>query len=442
MRMKQSAKHIARLAPVALFALASGQSAASGFQLLEQNGSGLANAYAGSAAVADNASTIFFNPAGMTKLQAREFSLGADAVRPTFKFSDRGSSTGALTGTGDGDDAGSWAFIPNAYLSWALNKDLYVGVGMSGPFGLVTEYNEPWLGAAQALKFEIKTININPSIAYRVNDVVSVGFGLNWQRMEAEYKRTVGIFNVPVAGLGPVPRPLSSSIVTLDAADNTWGWNVGALFSLSDTTRVGVSYRSKIKHTLSGTLEVSGPDAVLNGASSSNAEAEVELPDTFILSVNQQLNNRWEMLGDVSWTGWSSISDIDIVRTSGPLNGATAQTLEADFRDTWRIALGANYLLRDDWTLKFGIAYDQTPVRSPSTRLVSLPDNNRTWFTAGAQWRMNPQSKLDFGVAYLYIPESKIDNDQGAAAAPLRGRVTGVYDARVWILGAQYSMAF
>lgn len=442
MKMTQSAKHLARLVPAALLALASGQSSAAGFQLLEQNASGLANAYAGSAAVADNASTIFFNPAGMTKLQAREFSAGVDAVRPTFKFSDRGSSTGVLTGTGDGDDAGSWAFIPNAYLSWAINKDLYVGIGMSGPFGLVTEYNEPWLGAAQAIKFDILTINLNPSIAYRVNDVVSLGLGLNWQRMEAEYERTVGIFDVPVAGLGPAARPLSSSNVTFDAADNTWGWNAGALFTLSETTRVGISYRSKIKHTLSGTLKVKGPDALLNGASSSDAEAEVELPDTFILSVSQQLNNRWEMLGDISWTGWSSISDINIVRTSGPLNGATAQTLEADFRDTWRIALGANYRLRDDWTLKFGVAYDQTPVRGPATRLVSLPDSNRTWFTAGAQWKMAPQRKVDFGLAYLYIPESKIDNDQGAAGAPLRGRVTGVYDARVWILGAQYSMAF
>ncbi len=441
MSMKQSAKHIARLVPAALLALASGQSAASGFQLQEQNASGLGNAFAGSASVADNASTIFFNPAGMTKLQAREFSVGVDAVRPTFKFSDRGSSTGVLTGTGD--DAGSWAFIPNAYLSWALNKDLYVGVGLSGPFGLVTEYDDPWLGAAQALKFEIKTININPSIAYRVNDVVSVGFGLNWQRMDAEYKRTVGIFDVPVEGLGPVGRPLSSSTVTFDADDDSWGWNVGALFTLSDTTRVGVSYRSKVKYTLSGSLKVKGGDPVLNGASSSDAKADVELPDTFILSVNQQLNNRWEMLGDISWTGWSSIDDINIVRrTSDRRNGTTAQTLEADFRDTWRIALGANYLLNDDWTLKFGVAYDQSPVRSPATRLVSLPDNNRTWFTVGAQWKVMPQSKLDFGLAYLHIPESKINNDQGTAGAPLRGRVTGVYDARVWILGAQYSMAF
>ncbi len=185
MKMKMIARSIALLA----FAAVAGQASAAGFQLLEQNASGIGNAYAGSAAVAENASTIFFNPAGMTQLQAREASVGLSLVRPTFKFSNQGSSTGALSGSGTGNDAGSWAFIPNGYLSWGLSKDLYVGVGFGAPFGLVTEYDNPWLGGAQAIKFDIKTYNINPSVAYRINDKVSVGGGLNCQRMEAEYVR-------------------------------------------------------------------------------------------------------------------------------------------------------------------------------------------------------------------------------------------------------------
>ena len=175
---------IARAVPAALLAMASGVASAAGFQLMEQNASGLGNAYAGSAAVAENAGTIFFNPAGMTQLQAREASFGVAAVRPSFEFSDKGSQSGVLSG--NGDDAGGWAALPNAYLSWALNKDLYVGVGLSAPFGLVTDYDESWVGGAQSLNFEIKTYNINPSIAYRVNDKLSLGAGLNWQRAEAE----------------------------------------------------------------------------------------------------------------------------------------------------------------------------------------------------------------------------------------------------------------
>jgi long-chain fatty acid transport protein len=428
-------KHIARLIPAALLTMAGTHASAAGFQLLEQNASGLGNAYAGTAAVADNASTIYFNPAGMTQLREREFSVGLNAVRPTFKFKDDGSTpTSAFANSGNGNDAGSWAFVPNAYMSWAVTQDLYLGVGIGAPFGLVTEYDDPWIGAAQAIKFDIKTLNINPSIAYRINDTVSVGAGVNWQRMEAEYVRRVSI--VPFAAL-------NTSQAKLDVDGDAWGWNVGVLFNLSDSTKLGMSYRSKVKHELSGDLTVTGANPLLNAAGTSKAKVDVDLPDTFIMSVSQQLNERWEMLGDVAWTGWSSIKALDIVRASGASSGDIAQTLDAEFRDTWRIALGANYKLNDAWKLKFGIAYDQTPVRGPDTRLVSLPDSNRKWLTVGAQWNASPSSTLDMGVAYISADESSINNDQtNLDPTKNRGKVSGHYDARVWILGAQYSMAF
>ena len=427
-------KTIARLIPLVAAGLASGQAVAAGFQLLEQNASGIGNSYAGSAAVAENASTIFFNPAGMTQLKDREISVGMSAVRPTFKFSDRGSSSlGAFASAGEGNDAGSWAFIPNAYMSWALTKNLYAGLGIGAPFGLVTEYNDPWVGAAQAIKFDIKTMNLNPSLAYRINDKISVGGGLNYQKMKVEYIRR--------AAVGPVtPLNVAGTSATLSAENDAWGWKVGALFTMSPTTKVGVSYSWSIKHDLKGDLSVSGPAAGASAALTTGAaKADVELPETFILSVTQHLNEKWEMLGDVSWTGWSSIPKVDIVRTAGALNGVTVQTLDTKFRDTWRFALGANYRLNEQVKLKFGVAYDQTPVQSDQHRLVSLPDSNRTWLSTGAQIKVAKDSLVDLGAAYLRVGESHIDNDQTALG---RGRVAGVYDARVWILGAQYSMAF
>ncbi|WP_297359412.1 outer membrane protein transport protein [Thauera sp.] len=426
---------IARVLPAALLALASGTASAAGFQLLEQNASGIGNAYAGSAAVAENASTIFFNPAGMTQLQAREMSVGLSLVRPSFKFTDQGSSAGVLSG--NAQDAGDWAALPNAYLSWALNKDLYVGVGMGAPFGLVTEYNRDWIGSAHSIKFDIKTININPSIAWRVNEKVSLGFGVNWQRMEAEYVRRAGIVDLPAgAGGVPIPRPLSQSFATLDADDDSWGWNVGALFTVSDATKVGVSYRSKIKHELEGSLSVAGPNPVFNTVGSSGANATVELPDIFIFSVAHKLDPKWELLGDVSWTGWSSVDKVDIMRSSGAL----AQTLDTDFQDTWRVALGANYQLNDAWKLKFGVAFDETPVKNAEKRLTSLPDNDRIWFSVGGQWKASKASTLDMGVSYLYVDDTKINN--GSPADLQKGLVKGEYDSSVWILGAQYSMSF
>ena len=425
---------IARVLPAAMLALASGTASAAGFQLLEQNASGIGNAYAGSAAVAENASTIFFNPAGMTQLQEREVSVGLSLVRPSFKFTDQGSSAGDLTG--GAQDAGDWAALPNAYLSWALDKDLYVGVGLGAPFGLITEYNRDWVGSAHSIKFDIKTMNINPSIAWRVNEKVSLGFGLNWQRMEAEYVRRAGTITTPL--------PLASTFATLDADDDSWGWNVGALFNLSDATKVGVSYRSKIKHELKGSLEFSGTAANRHPLTTGvSASADVELPDIFILSLSHKLDSRWELLGDVSWTGWSSVDKVDIMRTSGLLLGTPqekAQTLDTDFQDTWRVALGANYQLNDAWKLKFGMAFDETPVKNAEKRLTSLPDNDRIWFSFGGQWKPSKGSALDMGVSYLYVDDTKINN--GSASDPSKGLVKGEYDSSVWILGAQYSMSF
>jgi long-chain fatty acid transport protein len=431
-----------KVIPALLLVAFSSAAGASGFQLSEQNASGLGNAYAGQAAVAENASTIFFNPAGMTQLQAHEVSGGISAVRPSFKFTNDGSrvgrpgsggTTGGLTGTGNGGDAGSWAAVPNGYLSWALNKDLYLGIGVGAPFGLKTEYDRPWLGAAQSTSFEVKTYNVNPSLAYRVNDKVSLGLGVNWQRVEAEYKRQVAVTSATAAA-----SPLK---LTLD--DDAWGWNVGALFTLSPSTKVGVSYRSAIQYHTKGDIKVTGPSAALNAVASSDAKAEIKLPDTFSLAVTQQLSDKWQMLGDLTWTGWSSIPKVDIVRASntgaGVGNGTVAQVLDTDFKDTWRVGLGATYKYNDAWKLKFGIAYDETPVKGPSTRLTSLPDNDRMWFSVGAQWAPSKTSALDLGLTYIHVDDSKINNNQTALG---RGWVKGDYSAEVWIVGAQYSMAF
>ena len=426
-----------KLVPAMLLAAFSGAASASGFQLLEQNASGLGNAYAGSAAVADNASTIYFNPAGMTKLQAREVSGGISAVNPSFHFNDRGSSAGALQTAGDGGNAGGWAAIPNGYMSWALNKDVYVGLGLGAPFGLKTEYDDRWIGAAQAQMFEVKTINLNPSVAWRVNDKVSLGFGLNWQKVEAHYNRLVSTANTTTA----------ATQLKMSLDDDAWGWNVGALFDVSPSTRIGLSYRSAIKYEVEGKIKASGPSAGLNAAASSDARADLKMPDTFIMSVTQKLSDRWEMLGDVSWTGWSSIPKVDIIRASntgaGAGNGQIAQTLHTDFKDTWRVALGANYKYTDAWKLKFGVAYDQTPVQHDSERLVSLPDNDRVWFSFGTQWTPDKAQRLDLGVTYIHVRDSKIDNNQlSATATQNRGRITGEYSGNIWILGAQYSLAF
>jgi long-chain fatty acid transport protein len=403
-----------RLLPALLSAAFAGSASAAAFQLWEQNASGIGTAYAGSAAVADNASTIFFNPAGMTQLSGVQASVGVSAVRPSFKFRNEGSSgTGALAGPlagGNGGDAGSWAAVPNAYLSWQLNSQWFVGLGISSPFGLSTKYEDSnWVGRFHAQKSEITTVNVNPSVAYRASDKVSLGFGVNYQKIDAEMTSLV-------------PGPNSYSVKG-DAS--SWGWNAGALFTLSPAMRVGVSYRSAIEHKLEGERALGGPSVP--------ATAKLKLPDTFILSVWQQVSDRWEAMGDLSYTNWSTVRQLNIVRATG------TDVEPFNYKDSWRFAWGAAYKHNDAWKTKFGIAYDRTPTTN-GDRSARVPDNNRIWLSLGGQWKPSKDAAVDFGYAYLYVRDPKIEQTKnfGGTTATLRGR----YDTSGHVLGVQYSQSF
>lgn len=311
-----------------------------------------------------------------------------------------------------------------------------MGVGFGAPFGLKTEYTDDWIGRFQSTLFDIKTMNVNPSVAYRVNDKVSVGAGVSIQKMEATYDR--------FASLLPLNSALQNTKLRLKADDVSLGWNVGVLFQPTAATRVGLSYRSKVKHTLTGTLTASGGAAAVlsnpaTGLAGVNAKVDVDLPDTFIVSFTHQLNPRWEVLADLSWTGWSSLDVLPIYYTSGVRAGKEADVLDTRFRDTWRVALGANYHYNDAWTFKFGIAHDESPVKNADTRLVSLPDNNRIWLSFGAQWRPDRATRVDFGLAHLFINDTRISHNQIKNG---KGWVIGEYTGNIWLAGVQYSRSF
>jgi long-chain fatty acid transport protein len=417
MKRKQS---VVRVLPALVAGLFSGYAGASGFQLLEQNASGIGNAFAGSAASAEDASTVFWNPAGMTYLPGMQFVVGADAVRPSARFSDSGSiaATGRPRG-GNGGDAGDWAGVPFGYLTMQLSPSLAVGVGLSAPFGLATEYDPDWAGRFLAIKSELQTININPSIAWKINDSVSVGFGVNYQRIDAELTRKVNF------GLEP--------LVKIEADDDAWGYNLGAIFQVSPTTRVGVSYRSEIEYDLEGNAAFDFPLNPLN----TGVRANVTMPAIFTLSATQRLSDRWEMLGDISWTDWSTLQSLDIFRT----NGTLLSREQLKWRDTWRVALGANYKYSDQWKIRMGIAYDQSPVRD-ATRLPRVPDSDRIWLAVGAQYKLGKASAIDFGYTHIFVKDGSIDANGGVTTIPTNGTLRGNYENSVDILGAQYSMSF
>lgn len=420
-----------RVAAAALVGLWAGSVHAAGFQLLEQNASGIGNAYAGSAAIAENASTIFYNPAGMTYLPGVNVSAGVSAVRPSFKFSNDGSTgPGGMPGVGsNGGDAGSWGFVPNAYLSWQLSPRWFAGLGVGAPFGLMTEYDDDWVGRYHSRKFEIRSVNVNPSLAFKLTDRLSIGAGANWMYLDAEYSRAAP-FIVPGLGF------LGDADATVDVNGDGWGWNAGLMYQLTSSTRIGLSYRSRVKIDVDGDTTVTPPVGGIPQLGA-DARASVRLPDTAILSVVHDLSPRWQLLADVSWTGWSSIQSLDIENSGDPR--IPNDNLDLRFRDTWRVALGANYRVSERWTLKGGIAWDQSPIRNARYRPTSLPDKDRYWVSIGARYAVSPRTQIDIGYSHLFIRDTDIDNDTAAAT---KGIVRGSYDSQAHVVGIQLSHRF
>src|SRR3954462_14854510 len=210
---------------------------AAGFALIEQSASGMGNAFAGAAATAEDASTIFFNPAGMSLLSGPQFAVAGHAIDLSLKFSNSGSSRTAGNGTiplgptsgGNGGEAGGVAFVPNIYLTAPINEKLTIGLGINAPFGLKTEYDSTWVGRYQGIETRVETYNINPAVSYKISDTLAIGAGVDYQRLKVKFTNAVA------TGL---PGPTSpDALANLDADDDTWGWNIGLIAQLSPATR-------------------------------------------------------------------------------------------------------------------------------------------------------------------------------------------------------------
>ncbi|MCC7483362.1 MAG: outer membrane protein transport protein [Burkholderiales bacterium] len=469
--MKRYRTLISAAVSAAVTGFGCGGALASGFALIEQNASGIGNAYAGQAATAQDASTIFFNPAGMTRLPGRQFVLGGHAIRPSADFSNTGSTPAftlappplpagaAFPLGGNGGDGGDWAFVPNAYLSWQVNPNWFIGVGLNAPFGLKTDYDTGWVGRFHGLKSELKTINVNPSVAFKLSDAVSLGAGVSYQRGEAELTRAtnysaaaalaIGGGLVPplaIPAVGAVAGVPTEGVVKVEGDDDQWGFNLGALFSLGSTTRIGITYRSEIKYTLDGSVSfASRPAALAAIVPDGPVTADLKMPASASWSIFHQLNPKWDLLADISWTQWSSVKTVNIVRSN---NSQVLESLVLNWSDSWRFSAGANYHHNGEWTFRFGLAYDQTPSNDVD-RTPRIPDQDRTWLALGAQYRISKQAALDVGYAYLFVRDPSINLCTGTASVTptnvgCRGRnaLIGNFDSDVNILSAQLRYSF
>ncbi len=423
--------------------IASGAVSASGFALIEQSGSGLGNAYAGGAASADDAATLFFNPAGMARLEGKQIALAGHLIKPTVHFTDNGS-TGALlqTAGGAGGDAGSWAVVPNAYFAMALNPQTRIGLGINAPFGLQTKYDGDWIGRFQAIKSKIETVNINPSISYDINSMISLGAGLNYQFIKGELTSAVNYSAAAFAAGGSalltaIGGPNQEGLSTIKGDDSAWGYNLGGLINIDSQTRVGLAYRSKVKYKLNGTVSFDDvPAAMASSPLLANADVTlpIDMPDTFSISGFHQHNGQWDFMADATWTGWGVFKQLKIDRS----NGSNVQTVNENWKNSWRFSAGTNYHYNQKWLTRAGVALDQAPVPD-SHRTARIPDNDRTWLALGGQYKPSTNEAFDFGYAHLLVKGSTIADMQAASG---KGNLVGNYANSVDILSVQYTRSF
>ncbi len=425
-----------------------------GFAIIEQSVTGLGSAFAGGAASAEDASTVYFNPAGMSRLGDSEYNLGLHVISPYSRFHGDGTSkiggVVPLTG-GDGGEAGVTGYIPNFYYVRRLNSDFSFGLGVNAPFGLATDYNEGWEGRYHALKSEVLTININPSLSWKVSEHLSLGAGINVQYADVpelsnaiDFATVCGAYakssNPTVAASAATCAGLPTSRdgkVNLNGDDWSLGFNIGLLYQFTDATRVGVAYRSKVDHKLEGRADFTNTPTGLSNLGifvDDAISADITLPETLSVSAYHELDPRLAVMGDVTWTRWDRFDELRVKFKNNPQGDLVTPE---QWDNSFRYSLGLSYRYDDRWTLRTGFAYDETPVPSAQLRTPRIPGNNRRWLALGASYRVSDHTKVDLGYAHLFVNDSPINNTNTTGAT-----LNGSFDLAVDIFSAQVRMMF
>jgi len=409
---------------LALCHAASGPVCAGGLLIYEVGTADVGLASAGYGARAQDASTVFTNPAGMTQLEGNQFLAAGQLLWGNTKFS-IDSGTSALLGRDDGGYAvGSGGWFPGGggFLSYSVAPDVKLGFALAGNFGAALNYNDNWVGRYYVQETTLLGISFLPSIAYRVSDTLSIGASLN--AMYGTYKNQVAINNVD-------PR-FGDGQLKLD--DNAWGWgaNLGLLYEVNPGTRLGLTWSSAVDLDFDSAAKFSGLAPGLStvldnrGLLRSSIKVGIEVPQQVMGSLFTQVNDRWAVLGSVGWQEWSKFGQVQlgIDDTSNP----TSLTKDLDFKDTWHFALGAQYRLSEPWLLNFGVAYD-TGFQDSSDVSPLLPVNSAWRFGIGGQQQLSKTAFWGVAAEYLYggTPDTDLQSRVPVARGG-RGNLDGSYN--------------
>lgn len=385
--MKNASFKIAASAMLVASVFAS-QAYAAGFQLSEQSSIQMGRAMAGAGVMGDDLSAVHYNPAGMTLLEGTRIQATGTWVAVNAEY--KGDKTGA---TENGRKKGQ--LVPAGYITHQVNDQVWLGLGLTVPYGMGTDFNRTWEGADRGNKSMILTFDINPNVAWKVNEKFSVGAGLSLQYAKAKL------------GMGKELAPGMSGNATVEGDSWAWGWNVGMMYRPVETVRFGLAYRSHIAHNAEGetTLDAMGMSLV------SDMKVRIKTPDTLTFSAAWDATQDLTLSATARWSKWSNFDTLSIENSGFTKTGnqkidglvqmkGTSVQVENHWDDTWFFSLGADYRLNDQWTVRGGVAYDQGPVDN-AYRMAVIPDTDRVWVAGGASYTFNKNMTFDFGATYI-----------------------------------------
>lgn len=412
---------------------------AAGFQLKEQAASFQGLSFAGATAKASDASTIFFNPAGMTRLKGQQVYGNISFIKPSSELSV--SNATAATGGGanfptsnddDGGDIGKINMVPAAYGMTTFDNGMKFGISVNTPFGLSTEYNDGWVGRYYALKSDLQTINVSPNIAFKYNDKLSLGMGAEIQYIKAELTSSINVDSFLGGGA-------ADGYTAMKGDDLAFGFRLGALYEFNEQTRLGFSYKSRIRHTLEGDIKFEDVGALAGNANFQDASivANIQTPDVLSVGFYHEVNDKWNVLADASWTNWSVFKNL-LIKNSA--DGLVRQDVEENWKDSYFASLGAEYHPCNctDKTFQFGIAYDTTPIED-EYRTFRIPGSDRLWISTGYLYNWGKDKSLSIGYSHIFIDDAKVTEATNTAN---NGDISGTYDSSVDILALNLQMTF
>ena len=425
--------------------------AASGYAVGHESPSGAGVANAGGAAAAQDASTVWANPAGMTRLGS-EVVAGLHVIVPHIDYDDRGSTlfNGAPVPGGEGGNGGYGVPIPNLYGVWSVSPALKLGLGLNAPYGLVTDYEPDFVGRYSEVTTNLKVVNLNPSAALALGGGWSIGGGLDLGYADAKLLQAIDFGAVCAQALGPAACAGGFGLVPgasdgdgkVEGHDFAVGFNLGALYEPSPGTRFGAQYRSALDYELDldasfnvaanarAFLTAAGlPAAFTDGG----AQTELTVPETASLSAYHELDARWAVMADVTWTRWSRFDELRI-----EFDDAQTPTnlLITDWHDVFRYSGGVAYRWSDALTLRGGLAFDESPIPTRN-RGPGIPDSDRWVAAAGFGWRIGERATLDAAWQHLFFrdgPTARI----GATGSTLTGEFQN--DVDVFTIGLRWRL--